>query len=472
MPRIRFAPLSLALTLAMATAMTTAAQDDPNNVHDNGRASVDRALGDLQQDRGGVDPRQLSAWSNFCDAHPGKGSCEVVLKRMGHRAVVGVLLAPDAAGGVRIAGVTPDGAAAAAGLKAGDRLLRIGGKPIAGASPEARVDAARTLLQGIDEKTAVKLAYARDGREAEVSVTPKVDQRLMVFTGDGGMLRPGGNVVVRQLEGVPGADGRRIEIETLGPGPAAMGPGVAMPGAAMPIGGDAGMAELTGVVPGADGGVEQRVIRIECRRGDRDCVRQRPIGAFSAQLPAGELRLLDAFRWNGLNLASVDAKLGRYFGTDQGVLVLSAGPALDSLEPGDVIQRVDGKRVGTPREVMDALRGKPADSRVPVEYLRDRKAASTKIKVPQTMPIGTMPLASIPPMTPVMPMAGMPVAGLPVPGAPVGAMPMPVQGAPMPGMPAGLAPVAGVPVPGTPIGEMPMPLPEAPLPPPPPARVD
>ncbi|MGN6153652.1 MAG: PDZ domain-containing protein [Lysobacteraceae bacterium] len=415
MSRIRFAVLSVALTLAMAGSMTTTAQDDPNNVRDNGRASVDRALGDLQQDRRGIDPRQLSAWSDFCDAHPGKGSCEVVLKRMGHRAVVGVLLAPDADAGVRIAGVTPDGAAAAAGLKAGDRLLRIGGKPIAGASPEARVDAARALLQGIDEKTAVTLAYARDGREAEVSVTPKVDQRLAVFTGDGGMLRPGGNVVVRRIEGVPGADGRRIEIETIGPDPDAMAPG------AMPIG----------------GGVERRVIRIECKGGDRDCARQRPIGAFPAQLPDGELRLLDAFRWNGLNLASVDAKLGRYFGTDQGVLVLSAGPALDSLEPGDVIQRVDGKRVGTPREVMDALRGKPADSRVPVDYLRDRKAASAKIRVPQTMPIGAMPM---PPMPPMAPLSDLP----PLPPTP----PMPPQ--------VGAAP----------------PVPEAPLPPPPPARVD
>ena len=44
--------------------------------------------------------------------------------------------------------------------------------------------------------------------------------------------------------------------------------------------------------------------------------------------------LAEAFRWNGLNLASVDAKLGRYFGTDRGVLVLSSGPDLAGLQAG------------------------------------------------------------------------------------------------------------------------------------------
>jgi membrane-associated protease RseP (regulator of RpoE activity) len=68
--------------------------------------------------------------------------------------------------------------------------------------------------------------------------------------------------------------------------------------------------------------------------------------------------------------------------------VLSAGPVLEALQPGDVILRVDGKAVATPREVMDALRGKPAESTVPVDYLRDRKPSNARIKVPEP---GRMP---------------------------------------------------------------------------------
>src|SRR3546814_7211570 len=51
----------------------------------------------------------------------------------------------------------------------------------------------------------------------------------------------------------------------------------------------------------------------------------------------GTPALMSAFRWNGLNLATVDKQLGRYFGTDHGVLVLSNGE-LAGLHAGDVIQ--------------------------------------------------------------------------------------------------------------------------------------
>src|SRR3546814_7104594 len=59
--------------------------------------------------------------------------------------------------------------------------------------------------------------------------------------------------------------------------------------------------------------------------------------------------LMSAFRWNGLNLATVDKQLGRYFGTDHGVLVLSNGD-LAGLQAGDVIQRIEGKAVARSEE--------------------------------------------------------------------------------------------------------------------------
>ena len=115
-------------------------------------------------------------------------------------------------------------------------------------------------------------------------------------------------------------------------------------------------------------------------------------------------RLLSAFRWNGLNLAAVDPQLGRYFGTDRGVLVLSTGE-IDGLQAGDVIQRVDGKPVGTPREVMDALREKPDDAKVAVAYLRDRKTGSTQVTVPKLMPSLLPPVPPVPPAPPAAPRA-------------------------------------------------------------------
>src|SRR5690606_33528209 len=144
-----------------------------------------------------------------------KGDCDVVMQRLGRKPVVGVLFAPDPAGGVRIAGVTPDGAAAGAGIRSGDRLLRIAGKSIAGDTPEARVDNARLQLQALDDKTAVKHTYARDGRESTVSVTPKLDERIMVFVGDGTMMRPGGDVIVRRIDGRTGIQAGSVDVERL-----------------------------------------------------------------------------------------------------------------------------------------------------------------------------------------------------------------------------------------------------------------
>jgi membrane-associated protease RseP (regulator of RpoE activity) len=384
---------------------------DPSADTNNGRESVTQGQRALDDARRPVDPKFLPGWERFCAEDADRGGCEVMMQRVGRKPVIGVLLAPDAQGGVRIAGVTPDGVASGAGIRTGDRLVRIGGKAIVGATPEARVDAARTLLQTGDAKTPLELVYVRDGRENKVSVTPKLDRRIMLFTGDGQMMRPDGNVIVRQL---PGGNiditADRTDIDSLR---GTLGPDAADGTHLFVFKGSEENA-----TDRADATVDRRVVRIECRKGDKECLKR-----AEARVPlaigddtrlqtfrfeckpgescAGQQRLAEAFRWNGLNLASVDAQLGRYFGTDKGVLVLSTGPALGALQPGDVIQRVDGKSVDTPRAVMDTLRDKPADSDAVVDYLRDRAPGTTRIKVPRALSF-----PSLPPMSLIAPEAG------------------------------------------------------------------
>lgn len=398
-----------ALFLALCASCFASAQD-PSVDTRNGRGSVSDGQRALDDARRPVDPKFQPGWERFCADNVDRGGCEVIMQRIGRKPVIGVVLAPDPQGGVRIAGVTPDGAAAGAGLRTGDRLVRVGGKTIHGATPEARVDAARELLQAGDGKTPVKLVYARDGRENEVSVTPKLDQRIMVFAGDGQMMRPGGNVVVRRI-------GDRTEVTAEG-----LDIGEVPPGAWQGADGAMHVFAFDDDASKGQGQIERRIVRIECKQGDEACMKRAEAhGPHAGGLPrvqmfrfdctpgepcAGQQRLAEAFRWNGLNLASVDAQLGRYFGTDKGVLVLSAGPALGTLQPGDVIQRVDGKSVDTPRAVMDALRDKPADSAAAVDYLRDRKSGTAQIKVPKAMPFPPMP--PIPPIPPAPPMPPIP----------------------------------------------------------------
>jgi membrane-associated protease RseP (regulator of RpoE activity) len=288
--------------------------------------------------------------------HDKVADVHVFERRMSSKPVIGVVLAPDASG-VRVAGVTPDSGAAQAGLKAGDRIVSVGGTQVLGSSGELRVDNARKLLGDIEAGKVVRIGYVRNGKPATVNVTPSLDQEVF-WVGTPG-------------EGLPRV--RRIS------------------------------------VPGMAPDVHQEIIRIG-PRGDckgKDC-----------RFPA----LAEAFRWNGLNLASVDPKLGRYFGTDRGVLVLSAGPDLATLQPGDVIQKIDGRAVGSPREAMEALRGKDDNAMALVEYLRDRKVASTRIKAPKLefkvpMPPPVPPVAPVPPPPPP---AGVPRApkAPPAPPAP------------------------------------------------------
>ena len=247
---------------------------------------------------------------------------------------LGILLSGDDAAGVRITGVTPDSGAAKAGLKAGDRLLRVDGETVNGGTGDARVAHARKLLADLQAETPVRVTYQRDGKTYDASVTPTQVSPRVAFAGQG----PGTFVFRTGESGMPWIDG-----------------------APMPRG------EIATVIAPE----VQRELRQLGRLGDckgEDC-----------RLPA----LAEAFRWSNLNLATVDASLGRYFGTENGVLVLSVGEELAGLQAGDVIRKVDGRPVTTPRDVTQALRDKPEDAKVAVEYLRDRQTRTSTVTVPK-----------------------------------------------------------------------------------------
>lgn len=247
---------------------------------------------------------------------------------------LGVLLSGDDAAGVRITGVTPDSGAAKAGLKAGDRLVRVAGETIGGATADARVADARTRLANLKADTPVRVTYQRDGKTHEASVTPTQVSPRSAFASQG----PGAVFFSSREGGMPWLEG------------------VPLP-----------MGEISTVIAPE--------VQLELRKLGRlgDCKGE------DCQLPA----LAQAFRWSNLNLATVDASLGRYFGADTGVLVLSVGDELEGLQSGDVIRKIDGAAVTSPRDVTQALRDKPEDAKVAVEYLRDRQTRTTTVTIPK-----------------------------------------------------------------------------------------
>lgn len=304
---------------------------------------------------------------------------------------LGVILAPDAKAGVRIVAVTPDSAAAKAGLRSGDSLLGVGDKTIAGADGSARLANARALLGVLEPGKPVRIRYQRDGKPASLTATPQLGERVMVFENDdGSQFVTNGELVVRRLRD-GGSDVSADSIEYI-PAEPMMAPRM-----------------------------HSEIIRLNADCKNKPC----PLPSIS-----------EALRWNGLNLASVDAKLGRYFGAERGVLVLSAGPELKGLEAGDVIQSIDGRQVDSPREAMVALRGKPDGGQVEVAYLRDRAKAKSTIKVPKAIAWAPPPPPAppTPPRPPAPPKAPAPPAPIAPPDAPAPPAPPPPPPAPPHGM--------------------------------------
>ncbi len=255
---------------------------------------------------------------------------------------LGIVMAPNpAASGVRVAAITPDSPASKAGIRSGDVILAINGKTVSGNGTTA-VDNARGLLGDLKQDQVVKLRYAREGKTFDASVKAGAIRHVMMFE-RGGMQNGGGDMQWRHRSGGPMLPpGVEMEIERIGP-------------------------------------------RGDCGKDEADC-----------GMPA----IYQAFRWQGLNLSSIDADLGRYFGTDKGVLVTSAGADLKGLHSGDVIMKVAGKPVESPRDVMRALREKDSGSQLQFDVMRNRQPVSTTVTVPGPR---ALPFVAPPPAPPAAP---------------------------------------------------------------------
>ena len=98
-------------------------------------------------------------------------------------------------------------------------------------------------------------------------------------------------------------------------------------------------------------------------------------------LARGHHWLLDG--WSDAELVTVTPALGRYFGTDKGVLVARA-PSDDALglQDGDVIVAIGGREPQNGPHAMRILRSYQPGESVEIRVLRDRKSQTLKASVP------------------------------------------------------------------------------------------
>ena len=101
-----------------------------------------------------------------------------------------------------------------------------------------------------------------------------------------------------------------------------------------------------------------------------------------------EYRMEFAFPWAGsslgeLELVELSEGLGRYFGTDSGLLVISAPESgAYELEDGDVIQSIDGREPRDVRHAMRILSSYQHGEKLKLGIMRDKKKRTLEIEIP------------------------------------------------------------------------------------------
>jgi len=87
--------------------------------------------------------------------------------------------------------------------------------------------------------------------------------------------------------------------------------------------------------------------------------------------------------WGSMELVELNAGLGKYFGTDTGLLVVSA-PDLDGIElqDGDVIQSIDGREPTDVRHAMRILSSYESGETLELGIMRDKKKRKIEVEIP------------------------------------------------------------------------------------------
>lgn len=102
--------------------------------------------------------------------------------------------------------------------------------------------------------------------------------------------------------------------------------------------------------------------------------------------------------WGDMELVELNAGLGKYFGTDNGLLVVNApGSKSLQLEDGDVIQKIDGRVPTSVRHALRILGSYQSGETLQLEIMRDKKRRTLEVAVPEDLNSGVKP-----PLAPVM----------------------------------------------------------------------
>lgn len=100
-------------------------------------------------------------------------------------------------------------------------------------------------------------------------------------------------------------------------------------------------------------------------------------------------------RWGELELVSLTPKLGAYFGTDTGLLVVRASEdSTLGLEDGDVIVSIGGREPASPSHAMRILRSYNSGETMMLEIYRQQRRKTLEVVVPDPRDLALRPTHS------------------------------------------------------------------------------
>jgi S1-C subfamily serine protease len=296
-----FASLTLAALLSLAPHAGSAADAEKKAAESDAQSQADleRKLADARKrlDEAARDVANLSMSLSDDMVPPMRGAFGTVMGGGPPRAVLGINMGSDDAksGGVEVVSVSPGGAAAEAGLKAGDVLVDINGTALKRDGDESAREKLIVAMRKVKPGDTVAVGYQRDKKAMKASLVAQPLRNLFF---------------ARAFPAPPGIPG-------------------------------------TPPMP--------------------DFVFLRGEGVFGSA-----------------ELVPMTAKLGQYFGTETGLLVVRApDDSRLKLEDGDVIVDIDGRTPSNASHALRILSSYQAGEKLKLNILRMKKRMSFEVTVPE-----------------------------------------------------------------------------------------